>query len=445
MKNIKLAIWLIPGVLTVIWLLADTLAPEPFNYFSFRAVFIQYTGVIGIGLMSASMLLATRPIWLERYFNGLDKMYRLHKWLGIGGLVVSMLHWWWAQGTKWMVGWGWLAAPERRPPAQGADLPAIQQWFMDQRGLAEGLGEWTFYVAALLIILALIKTLPYRWFKKTHTLLAITYLIFVFHSVVLASFNYWSQPIGWVIALLMLAGTLSAILVLTRQTGRKRKVQGTIQTLTTYPKLNVVEGAIELKEGWPGHTPGQFAFVTSKGKEGPHPYTIASAWDEQEHSLTFIVKGLGDWTSQLSQWLKEGMEVTVEGPYGYFNFNDDCPNQIWIGAGIGITPFIAKMKHLAKQPGNKNITLYHPTADYDQAAIDKLATESLAANIKLHVVKSPKDGRLTPERIRSDSPDWKSASIWFCGPAKFGEVMKKDFVQHGLKAENFHQELFEMR
>lgn len=445
MKNIKLAIWLIPVVLTVLWLMADTLVPEPFNYFSFRAFFVQYTGVIGIGLMSIAILLATRPMWLERHFNGLDKMYRLHKWLGIGGLVVSMLHWWWAQGTKWMVGWDWLAKPDRRPRAPGNDLPVLQQWFMDQRSLAETLGEWTFYAATLLIILALIKAFPYHWFKKTHTLLAVTYLILVFHGVVLTSFNYWSQPIGWVSALLMLVGTLSAIIVLTRQIGRNRKVQGTIQTLTTYPKLKVIEGTIQLEQGWQGHTPGQFAFVSSKTKEEPHPYTIASAWDEQERTLTFIVKALGDWTSQLSQRLKEGMDVMVEGPYGHFNFNDDCSNQIWIGAGIGITPFIAKMKHLAKQPDNKNITLYHPTTEYDQAAIGKLAAESLAAKVELYIVESPKNGLLTPEQIRNDNPDWKSASVWFCGPAKFGEVMKKDFVQHGLKANNFHQELFEMR
>ena len=103
------------------------------------------------------------------------------------------------------------------------------------------------------------------------------------------------------------------------------------------------------------------------------------------------------------------------------------------------------MKHLANQPSDKIITLYHSTADYDQSVIDKLAADALAANVKLHILESPKNGLLTPEQIRKDNPDWMNASVWFCGPAKFGEVMKKDFIQHGLKAENFHQELFEMR
>nr|WP_274620484.1 ferric reductase-like transmembrane domain-containing protein [Colwellia maritima] len=50
------------------------------------------------------MLLSTRPNWMERPLNGLDKMYRLHKWSGITGLIFSISHWWFAKGTKWMVG-----------------------------------------------------------------------------------------------------------------------------------------------------------------------------------------------------------------------------------------------------------------------------------------------------------------------------------------------------
>jgi predicted ferric reductase len=47
--------------------------------------------------------------------NGLDKMYRLHKWLGIAALAAATVHWLWAQGTKWAVGWGWLTRPAQAP------------------------------------------------------------------------------------------------------------------------------------------------------------------------------------------------------------------------------------------------------------------------------------------------------------------------------------------
>ena len=61
MKRIKLALLAILITLTALWLAADTLIPTPFTYFSFRAVFVQYSGVLGIGLMSIAMMLALRP------------------------------------------------------------------------------------------------------------------------------------------------------------------------------------------------------------------------------------------------------------------------------------------------------------------------------------------------------------------------------------------------
>ncbi len=167
MRHIQSAYAAFFALLAVLWLLADTLIPQPLTYFSFRSVFVQFSGVVAIGAMSFAALLAARPAWLERHLNGLDKMYRLHKWLGITALVAGILHWWWAKGTKWMVGWGWLARPERGPVGQQSFGP-IEGWLRSQRGFAELVGEWAFYAAIVLIALALWKRFPYHLFAKTH-------------------------------------------------------------------------------------------------------------------------------------------------------------------------------------------------------------------------------------------------------------------------------------
>lgn len=444
MNTFKFYFWGFLLALSGIWLLADTFVPNPFTYFSFRSVFIQYTGVITVGVMSLAMILSIRSMWLERWLGGLDKMYRLHKWLGITALVVALAHWWLAKGTKWMVGWGWLTRPERRHMGEQAVLP-LEQWFRSQRGLAESLGEWAFYAAAILIILALVKRFPYHLFRKTHSWIAVAYLVLVFHSVVLTKFDYWSQPVGWVMAILLVGGSISAILALTGRIGHRCKARGVLESIEYYPGLKMIEGTINVSGGWKGHNPGQFAFVTSNKREGAHPYTIASAWDPDEHTLTFITKELGDWSSRLRNWLKVGLPVLVEGPYGCFDFNDHCPRQIWIGAGIGITPFIARMKYLAKFPGEQTIDLFHVTSDYDPVAMDKLVADANAAGVCLHLIVTPRDGHLTPGRIRTEIPDWHLASIWYCGPTAFGEILRKDFLAKGLPLKGFHQELFEMR
>ncbi|MEO8120107.1 MAG: ferric reductase-like transmembrane domain-containing protein [Rhodoferax sp.] len=444
MKRIKVSWLLLLLALSGLWLLADTLAPTPLTYFSFRTVLVQLTGVIAMGAMSVAMLLAIRPKWLEPHLDGLDKMYRLHKWLGITALVAAIIHWWWVTGSKWMVGWGWLTRPERKPPT-GQSLGTIEAWLRGQRGTAEFLGEWAFYAAVLLIALALIKRFPYHLFTKTHTWLAAIFGVLVYHSVVLTQIDYWSQPVGWVLALLMLGGTWAAMLALSGRIGARRRTPGKIESLIYYPELRVLEISMLLEPGWAGHQAGQFAFVTSSKREGAHPYTIASAWNPQDRRVVFITKALGDHTSRLRDKLKVGTLATVEGPYGCFNFRDQRPRQIWIGAGIGITPFVARMKQLAQTPGGHEIDLFHPTADFEPDAIEKLMADAQAANVRVHLLVSPKDGRLDAERIRAAVPAWPSASIWFCGPPGFGQALRDDFVAHGLADSAFHQELFQMR
>ncbi|WP_028353205.1 ferric reductase-like transmembrane domain-containing protein [Bordetella petrii] len=444
MKRIKLGFVILFVALTALWLLADTFFPQPFGYFPLRRAMVQYTGVLAMGAMSLAMILATRPRWLEPWLGGLDKMYRLHKWLGIAALAVGTVHWLWAQGTKWAVGWGWLV----KPAGKGApDFGALEQMLRSQRGLAETLGEWAaFYPAALLIVLALVKRFPYRPFAKTHTILAVIYLVLVFHAVILLEFAYWTQPLGVVMAVLLTAGAVSALLVLCKRVGARSTVAGRVTRVAAFPETRVVQAAIELRGPWPGHRPGQFAFVTFDRREGAHPYTIASAWHAREREVSFLIKVLGDHTARLYETLTPGQPVLVEGPYGCFTFDDRKPRQIWIGAGIGITPFIARMQYLANHPGQRQaIDLFHPSSTRSHAAVDNLAADARAAGVALHLMLDETDGRLDGARLRGAVPDWRQASVWFCGPVAFGAALRRDLVAHGLAPADFHQELFEMR
>lgn len=448
MQSIKRAFWGSFALLTLLWIVAERSVFQPANFFALRSAMMQYSGVIAMGAMSLAMLLALRPRFPERWFGGLDKMYRLHKWLGVAALIVAVIHWLWAQGPRWAVGWGWLERPVRG--ARPAIENPIEAFFSGLRGTAEGWGEWAFYAAVILIVLALVKYFPYRLFYKTHRLLAVTYLVLVFHSVVLIRFSYWSQPVGWVMALLLAAGTVAAVIVLLRRVGADRQVQGKIISLHYYPGVRALETEIEVPHGWPGHKPGQFAFATSDTSEGAHPYTIASCWHDDVRRITFITKELGDHTRRLREKLHVGQAVKLEGPYGCFTFDDDRPHQIWIGGGIGITPFIARMKELQRGASDgrvpQTVDLFHSTADIDEEAFAKLAADAKSANVRLHILIDTRDGFLTGKRIREAVPQWREASTWFCGPPGFGEALRKDFAAHGFPVmQRFHQELFAMR
>ena len=446
MKKIKTNLFGLFAGMTALWLAADAPALSTAQgLFQWRPLLVQYSGLLAMGAMSVAMLLAVRPAWLESRLHGLDKMYRLHKWLGIGGLVLAITHWLWAQGPKWLVQAGLLERPARGPRAP--ETLEILRLLRSLRGQAEDLGEIAFYIAVILIALALIRRFPYRHFFRTHRWLAVVYLVLVFHSVVLLDFAYWRQPVGWAMGLLLAAGSVAASISLLRRIGVQRKAVGEIVQLGYLDAVQVHAVTLQLKTPWAGHEAGQFAFVTFDEDEGAHPFTMSSAWTG-DGRLLFLIKALGDYTRTLGHALRVGDTAIVEGPYGRFHFEGSAQRQIWIGAGIGVTPFVARMQALALEPDGRSVDFFHVTAEVDERALALLRADAQAAGVRLHLIVSGRgdvDNLFTGERLRAQVPDWLQADVWFCGPAAFGDALQADLVAHGLEPRHFQRELFEMR
>ena len=53
--------------------------------------------------------------------------------------------------------------------------------------------------------------------------------------------------------------------------------------------------------------------------------------------------------------------------------------------------------------------------------------------------------RKSLNRYETGEPDWKNASIWFCGPTGFGAKLKGELTKAGLNSVDFHQEIFNLR
>lgn len=444
MTPAKRFLWGFLVALSALWWLADGTPLAGISSFTgWRNLWMQLSGVLALGVMSVALLLALRPVRLEPWLGGLDKMYRLHKWLGMAALALSTSHWLMAQGPKWLTGLG-LMTRGPRPPRPPLPEEALHRFFMAQRGLAESVGEWTFYLAAALMVVALVKWFPYKFFLKSHQFLAAAYLALVAHALVLLQWDYWATPLGLVMAVLMLAGSVSALLLLPGRLARRRRVDGQVLRVQVQEKLQVMEIEIQLQGRWAGHAAGQFAFVTLHADEGPHPYTISSSW-KNDGRLTFLIKALGDYTHTLPQRVAVGDAVTLEGPYGRFNFEGSKQRQIWVAGGIGITPFVARMKALAQSPDARSVDLLHTTAVYDQKVMGLLQQDARNAGVRLQVMWDKRDGRLDARGLARMVPDWQQADIWFCGPPGFGQALREGLLAMGMDSRNFHQEEFAIR
>jgi predicted ferric reductase len=446
MKKIKWTYAVLFFGLTLLWLVAEQPWAQTYTLFTLRSALINYTGILAMGAMSLGMMLALRPVSVEPLLGGLDKSYRLHKWLGVTALGVGIVHWLWATGFKWAAGWHWfeVVRPARgpRPLAEGFFMQFVQTMHRP----AEQVGEWASYIAAILIVLALIKRFPYRYFFSTHRVLALTYLALVFHSVVLIKFPYWQSPVAWVLGLLMAGGSVGAVLSLTRRIGLQRRALGSVEALEYNAGSQILRVNIRLaRDRWEGHAAGQFAFVTFGDGEGAHPFTISSAW-KKDGLLSFHIKELGDYTASLYALLKVGDGATVEGPYGCFRFESDSARQIWVAGGIGITPFIARMEELAHgKAADGGVDLFYSTQNPDEATITGLRHLAASAGVTLHLIDSGRDGKLDAARLCEKAPGWRDASVWFCGPAGFGHSLRQGLAARGFEVKHFHQELFDMR
>jgi predicted ferric reductase len=411
----------------------------PADYWAWRKQLVTLAGVQLITVMSVSMLLAVRPRWLEQALGGLDKLYALHKRLGIAAGVLLGTHWLIELSPKLVVAMEWVAPRVKR--ARGVRDPLVS--------LAKDMGEWAAWVVLGLIILALLRAVPYGFWRKLHKLFGPLYLMGAFHGAMLFPQTLWLTPLGMLLGGLLAVGSACALWSLFGRIGKARRVGGTVSLIKPLPGRQL-EVICRVGKDWPGHVAGQFALVSFDGREGAHPFTIASANrrhgedSEMPTELRFIIKALGDYTAGLATSLKVGDAIEVEGPYGCFDFNRGGPRQAWVAGGIGVTPFLAWLEarqlRAAGAESAAEVDLYYCVRNAGQAAgLAELSQACARSKVRLHVIESDSGAQLDATQLPEVD------DVWFCGPQGLGEALQNGLAARGGVMPAFHHEAFSMR
>ncbi|MCM8596997.1 ferric reductase-like transmembrane domain-containing protein [Accumulibacter sp.] len=401
---------------------------------------LYLTGLLSIALMSLAMFLSTRPAWLEGPLGGLDRVYRTHRWAGILAGVFALTHWLVEMSGDLIKA---LIGRSGRIPKEtlGGFLEAL-------RHLAKDLGEWAIWVLLAMLLITLWRRFPYAIWRVLHRVMPLLYLALALHAVMLAPPAYWTQPAGVVLAALIAAGVYGSVLSLAGRIGRSLQVTGKIVSVSRISP-EVVGVSCQLDERWPGHRPGQFAFVRFAHGDGQHPFTIASA-DHGNRQVRFEIKALGDFTRRLGERLAAGQPVSVEGPYGRFELRRRKPGarQIWIAGGIGVTPFLAWLESLTDRPAEAPAAdLHYCTRDGDaDPFVDRL--QSLCAalpQIRLSIHDARAGQTLTAGELAASEPTARSAEVWFCGPQGLADALRAGLARAWRGRLRFHQEAFALR
>lgn len=410
------------------------------NFFAWRHQLIMLTGVLGLAYMCLAALLAARFRWVEAKVKGLDKGYALHKKLGIAATVSLIAHWLIAHSAGWLIEAELIAMPNRqRPVIEGINWHA----------LAEQVGDISFKLFLIFSIISLVQAISYRKFSFTHKIAGLLIFAGVFHSLLLLDWNIQSAAMNIAIALMSIVGIWCSWLSLTGMIGKGNKASGrvlSVQPLTVQAEQNMaVRFSIQL-DSKISYQEGQFAYLNFHDGEPAHPFSILN-YDVKTKQIEFAVKDLGDYTHQLVNSLQVEQKVTVEGGYGRFQISD-FEHQVWVGAGIGIVPFISRLYWLKHKVDKQqlNIEIIHLFYCVNSKK-EALFTNEIAAIlshlnfIEFHLLDA-QNGELLDSKQIVHKMGSKSFDVSFCGPASFAEQLKSTLK---LPEHRFHRELFKMR
>jgi predicted ferric reductase len=386
-------------------------------------------GAVAYSMMALNLILAARLPGLDAMFGGLDQVYFTHKWAGITLLVAAFLH------------------QQIKIASDGVQVIETLS------RLAVDVAEVSFNVLAVLVLISFFKRvpkmpkitweIPYGLWRWSHRALGVVFAGFVFHQFFVKTPFDNNALLASYLNILGLLGLAAFLWSQFGHLARRRSYR--VTSVVKHPACTIVD--LEPTGGGITARPGSFAFVkfSTKGLGEPHPFTVSQV--RPDGGIQFSIRGLGDFTRKLRDVIAVGDTARVEGGYGRFDYRRGGAKQVWVAAGIGITPFLAWADHL-KAEGTGDICLIYCVRNAEEAvSLERLqAAEARVPGFHLTLHQSDTDGRFDAKKlVEYLTFDITQASLWFCGPAPMREGLIKGLKANGTSPRSVHFERFEFR
>ncbi|WP_182407495.1 ferric reductase-like transmembrane domain-containing protein [Psychrobacter sp. GP33] len=380
-------------------------------------------GASALACMASSCILASRWHGVESLFGGLDRVYEAHKWIGIWALIFAVYHFVFKAELD-----TWELAPI-------LELP--KYWTRVVRQLS-------FVVLGLIILLALNRKIPYGNWRWLHKFSGPLFLIVILHWLSIKSPITLTSPSGIWLAVLCTVGVIAALY--------KMLLYPFVAKAGEYKLAAISHGkaAIHLEfepvsKKFPFKA-GQFAFISLKesGLREPHPFTIANAHSDTGN-IHFVIRALGDYTKKLNEQAKVGMLADIYAPYGRFKRIAGAKHEIWIGAGVGISPFIAWQQDKTIGHFERTTLVYCFDPSRAFPSVERMQEITDQSGVQLVANPSGSDAMTNTIRQAASEVDPKSIQISFCGPKGLLKRVQELMKENGIPAKNIHYEFFDFR
>ncbi len=202
--------------------------------------------------------------------------------------------------------------------------------------------------------------------------------------------------------------------------------------------------------------PGQYVSVRSSLPDGSRQirqYSLSAAPGRTDWRITVKrVQGDGRPDGEVSSWLhahaRPGDVLTVSAPFGDLALEESGGPLLLASAGIGVTPVLSMLDHLAATGSTRPVTVVHADrAPGDHAhRQEQLDLVRALPDARLHLwYEEP--GEAAPEVAagRADVTGLElpqGLTAYLCGPVPFMRAVRGDLLRRGVPAEAVHYEVF---
>lgn len=418
----------------IIWLMSKWYYNDWFTHpYKYVAKTASLSGSI---LMCWTLLLAARLRMLENAFGGLDKIYRVHKVVGRAAFWIIMIH------------------PLFLACNDDCDIKATIAYFHFQQDIGFNLGLLALGSFILMMILAVCYFLPYHIWKALHAGMGVVFVLSMLHAILIdkdiARYPLLSLWFYSFVGLSFLSYLYYRFLY--PYIGpRFDYVIKNIAYTESVMEIDLTPLAEKMH-----YYPGQFVYMKCHSphiRPETHPYSLASLC-EAEGGVRLGIKRVGDHTETLSS-LKEGDKITLLGPYGKFGekflaAEKEC---VFIGAGIGITPFVSMWEMALLVEKFPPVHLFYVNADeYDASFDNRLKDSAIRAQYKGHEHFQERGhsyelfiGHITAHYLAEKVKNLKECYVFICGPLSLRKDLTKQLKKEGVSYENIISEDFDLR
>ena len=157
------------------------------------------------------------------------------------------------------------------------------------------------------------------------------------------------------------------------------------------------------------------------------------------------IKDLGDASHALMEVQRDTL-AAVEGPYGCFLPLASAGPALWIGGGIGMTPFVSAARALALRGGAVDAQLIYCANDVSRAYFlaELQAIANTVEGLTVHTHYFADDGPLSEAFLTAKVPDWTARRLLVCGPQPLIDLTFNLASRAGVPRSRIESEEFDL-